>query len=138
MSVVRLLKSYNIRSTRQRAEVLAGVISFKQRHFSSEDVLSFLTQKKRKVSRATTFRTLRLFSKKGLLRSLDLGKGWAIYEVAVDSPHHDHLYCIKCGKIIEFEEHQIERLQDKACRKRNFRSLGHTLRIVGFCRECQK
>ena len=133
-----LLEKYNIRDTRPRRELMDIISSFGRRHFSVEDILKNPKQKKSKVSRATTFRAVNLFSQKGLLYSIDLGKGFRMYEVALNANHHEHLYCIKCGKIIEFEDKNIEKLQAKACQDKGFRPLKHTLRIAGLCKECKK
>ncbi len=59
-----------------------------------------------------------------------------MYELAADSAHHDHLYCLRCGVIIEFEEDRIEKLQVKVCHKEDFRPFRHTLRITGLCKKC--
>jgi Fur family ferric uptake transcriptional regulator len=127
-----LLEKYDIRDTQPRRELVNIISSFGRRHFSVEDIL-----RKGKVSRATTFRAVNLFSQKGLLHSIDLGKGFKLYELALDSGHHDHLYCIKCGRIIEFEDKNIENLQAKACQEKNFKPIKHTLRITGLCKGCR-
>lgn len=133
-----LLLEHNIRNTQARAEIAKLIVSFGKRHFSAEDILNNLKRKKSRVSRASTFRALKLFSEKGILETIDLGKGFKMYEVSGNNKHHDHLYCVKCGKIIEFEDNQIEKLQDRACLKKKFKPFKHTLRIVGICRECKQ
>ena len=60
-----------------------------------------------------------------------------MYEVVSANKHHDHLYCMKCGKILEFEDKTIEALQEKVCRKNEFHCLEHTLRILGLCKKCK-
>ncbi|MCF7908058.1 MAG: transcriptional repressor [Candidatus Omnitrophica bacterium] len=132
-----LLLKHNIRSTQARAEIAKLIFSLRKRHFSAEDVLRNLRRKNSKASRASTFRTLKLFYEKGILEAIDLGKGFKIYEVSGNDKHHDHLYCLRCGKIIEFEDKNIEKLQDQACRKKSFKAFKHTLRIVGICKECK-
>ena len=137
MKRVDLLEKHNICDTRPRREFLGVISSFGKRHFSAEDILIALKQRKSKVSRATIFRAINLFLEKGLLCPIDLGKGFRMYELAINSGHHDHLYCIKCGRIIEFEDENIEKLQTKACQDKQFSPLRHTLRIVGLCKECK-
>ena len=61
-----------------------------------------------------------------------------MYELALRAGHHDHLYCVSCGKIIEFEDKEIEKLQEKTCQDKKFYPLKHTLKIVGLCKECKK
>jgi Fur family ferric uptake transcriptional regulator len=91
-----------------------------------------------KVSRASAYRVINLFMQKGLLKMVDLGKDSALYEVAYDASHHDHIFCLRCGKIIEFEEKVIEELQKEVCKKNSFSPLRHTLRIVGLCKDCKR
>jgi Fur family ferric uptake transcriptional regulator len=50
--------------------------------------------------------------------------------------HHEHLFCVDCGRIIEFVQDDIERLQTEVCRKHRFTPVSHTLQIRGFCEEC--
>jgi len=132
-----LLAKSNISNTKARREIAQSITSLGQRHFSAEDLLRKLRQKKSKVSRASTFRALKLFSEKGILEAIDLGRGFKMYEASGNSKHHDHLYCLRCGKIIEFEDRQIEKLQDRACLKKKFKPFNHTLRIIGICKECK-
>lgn len=131
-----LFKNHDIRTSRARREVLKAVFSLGRRHFSADDLIGRLKGKKR-ASRASVFRAINLFSDKKLLAVTDLGRGFKMYELATQARHHDHLCCIKCGKIIEFEDKNIERLQTKACRSKRFRPLSHTLRITGLCEECR-
>lgn len=132
-----LLIKHNIRLTRARCEIAQAMVSLARRHFSAEDVIKKLKQRKSKASRASTFRALSLFSERGVLEAIDLGKGFKMYELASNDKHHDHLYCLKCSKIIEFEDRNIEKLQDKACRGKSFKAFNHTLRIIGLCKECR-
>ncbi|MBN3040036.1 MAG: transcriptional repressor [Candidatus Omnitrophica bacterium] len=131
-----LLSQYSIRKTRPRLQIISVIGKFKNRHFSVEEVLKGLRRGKSKVSRASAYRAINLFSQKGLLRPIDLGKGFLLYERASQKSHHDHLYCINCGKIIEFKDQSIEKLQMKVCRKKRFHPKSHTLRITGLCKEC--
>jgi len=60
-----------------------------------------------------------------------------LYEKSYNKKHHDHLVCINCGKIIEFYNEDVERLQDEICRKYQFVATEHRLGIKGYCKECQ-
>jgi len=132
-----ILSQYNIRKTRPREEIARVISSFSYSHFSVENILEELKNKKIKVSRASAYRTINLFCQKGLLCPVDFGEGFQVYELSADKCHHDHLYCVECGKIIEFEMLSIEKLQEDVCRKNNFQPLNHMLRIKGLCRECK-
>jgi Fur family ferric uptake transcriptional regulator len=132
-----LLSKHAIHKTQPRRELVKIISAFGKRHFSVEDVLRVLKRTKGVVSRASIYRTINLFSKKGLLHAIDIGEGFQMYELAAHKDHHDHLYCIRCGMIIEFKEKLIEELQTKACKKNYFYPLDHTLRIRGLCKACK-
>jgi Fur family ferric uptake transcriptional regulator len=61
-----------------------------------------------------------------------------LYEHSLGHTHHDHLVCTRCGRIEEFREAQIEKLQKVVARKHGFELTGHVLRLTGICRSCQK
>ena len=138
MKSLDLLEKYNIRNTHPRREIFKIISSLGIRHFSAEDILRGIKQKNSKISRATAYRAVKLFSQKGLLRLIELGRDFQMYELAIGASHHDHLYCINCGKIIEFEDGGIEKLQEKICQNKKFYPLRHTLKIVGLCKECKQ
>ena len=133
-----LLKKHKIRATKPRREIIKVIASLKLRHFSVEDILSFLKKTKVKVSRASAYRAVNLFSERKLLHPIDLGREFQIYELAKENENHGHLYCMSCGKIIEFQEKIIEELQIKVCKQIQFKPQGHTLKITGLCKECRK
>jgi len=133
----QILEKYNIRKTQARKEMFQAIFSLKGRHFSVEDILSHLKHKKSRVSRASAYRAIKLFTNKGFLRPTGLGRDSCVYELTFNKNHHDHLYCIKCGRIIEFKEQIIERQQLKTCKKFKFKPLSYTLRISGLCKECR-
>lgn len=138
MKSLNLLEKYNIRNTYPRREIVKIISSLNARHFSAEDILKGIKQKNSKISRATAYRAVKLFSQQGLLRPIELDRDFQMYELALGAGHHDHLYCVNCGKIIEFEDEDIEKLQEKTCQDKKFYPLRHTLKIVGLCKECKK
>lgn len=137
MKKINLLTKYNIRKSGPREEIIKAVSSLRKRHFSADEIIHHLKQEKKHISRASVYRTINIFSEKGLLRQIDTGMGFKTYEPAYDSPHHDHMYCMKCRKIVEFEEGTIENLQKAVCKKNRFYPMGHTLRIIGLCNTCR-
>lgn len=139
MEAKTLLQQYGVRATRSREMLAEAILALKKRHFSVEDIMRFLAAAKKKVSRATIFRTINVYVKKNMLTTIDLGRDYRIYELArYNSRHHDHLYCMRCGRVIEFEQANIEKLQDEVCRRKKFKPFNHTLRIVGVCSSCRK
>jgi len=138
MEVKDLFSRYGIRNTAVRRQIFQTILGFKRRHFSAEDVLVFLRGAKNNVSRASVFRTISLFSRKGLLKIADLEKKYTLYELGFNSRHHDHLYCVVCGRIIEFEDNRIESWQREVCSRNKFYPLSHSLKIEGICDSCRK
>lgn len=117
-------------------QCIADEVFSNHEHLDAEELLKILKGKGSKVSRATVYRTLDLLVESGLVDKIDLGDGRAAYEHITGHTHHDHLICIKCGAVEEFEEPLIEQLQDWACEKAGFKATGHNLNIYGYCRNC--
>ncbi|MDI6715510.1 MAG: transcriptional repressor [Actinomycetota bacterium] len=105
-------------------------------HLDAEELLKALKAKGSKASRATVYRTLELLVESKLVGKIDLGDGRATYEHTAGHAHHDHLICVKCGNVQEFEEPMIEQLQEWACEKAKFKATGHSLNIYGYCEAC--
>jgi len=101
-------------------------------HISIDELLARVRKRHHKVGYATVYRTLKLLVDSGLAIERQFGDGQARYEVVGD--HHDHLICVKCGLILEFEDDEIERLQDKiASRMGGFTVLRHRHELYGLC-----
>ena len=101
-------------------------------HVSIDELLSKVRKRQPKVGYATVYRTLKLLVDSGLAVERQFGDGQSRFEVVGD--HHDHLICVKCGLILEFEDNEIERLQDKiAERLGGFTVLRHRHELYGMC-----
>lgn len=88
------------------------------------------------IGSVTVYRALKLLARMGYAKELDFGDGVRRYESSLTS-HHDHLVCTVCGKVIEFENPEIERLQDLVTRGHGFQPSAHRLEIFGRCRGCE-
>jgi Fur family ferric uptake transcriptional regulator len=84
----------------------------------------------RKNCIATVYRTVKLFKDAGILESHDFGDGRARYEEAPDS-HHDHLIDVQTGKVIEFRNEEIEKLQRRVAEELGFELVDHRLELYG-------
>lgn len=131
------LKQNQLRFTTERVIILEEIFSFKG-HFDAEQLFIHIRDKHNYISRATVYRTLELLTKIGIIKKENLGQGYATYEVAMDQPHHDHLICTVCGKVIEFVDEEIERLQAEICEKHGMIMVRHQLQIYGRCKEHSK
>jgi Fur family ferric uptake transcriptional regulator len=80
---------------------------------------------------------LKLLTECGVAFERKFGDGLTRYELADEASHHDHLICTSCAKIIEFEEPQIEELQEKIASRYGFELLSHKHEMYGICAECR-
>src|SRR3989338_3087974 len=129
------LEKKDLKLTSQRNTILHQAIHANG-HFSAEKLLELSKKADRTISKATVYRTLALLKESKILEEQDFGDGKKFYERAQGRKHHDHFICIRCGKIIEFENESIERLQDTEAKKRKFAIVYHNLKLFGFCQTC--
>ena len=108
--------------------VIAQVLSDASDHPSVEDVYQRAHQVDDKISLSTVYRTVRLFVDAGILESHDFGDGRARLEAVAES-HHDHLIDLKSGRVIEFRNEEIEKLQERVARELGFRLMDHRLEL---------
>ena len=131
-----VLRKAGLKVTPQRIAILEEIMKDKG-HRESEDVYMAIKTRKTHVSRATVYRTLDILVQYGFARKLNLGDGRARYETKIDSPHHDHMICNNCGKIIEFINDEIENIQEEIAKHHQFKLQQHIHQLFGICKECQ-
>ncbi|MBT3216905.1 MAG: transcriptional repressor [Candidatus Marinimicrobia bacterium] len=132
----KALKKEGLRYTSQRQAIWDEICSSDE-HRDVEELFISIRQAGIKVSRATVYRTIDVLVKNNLVRKLDLGDGRSLYEHKIDPTHHDHLVCIRCGRIEEFMMEEIESLQDRIAKKHNFKLIRHIHQLFGICSECR-
>ncbi|NPA52444.1 MAG: transcriptional repressor [Aquificae bacterium] len=131
----RAVKNKGLRYTPQREQIFKEIITTKG-HFEIEQMVHKIREKNIPVSRATVYRTLNIMKELGFVEEVIKIKNKTIYEISIKE-HHDHLICTSCGKIIEFQSQDIEKLQDKICSQYKFLPKFHRLEIFGLCDTCQ-
>src|SRR5262245_60136572 len=128
------LRERGLKSTSPRDDI-AHVFFEMSRHVSAEELYAEVKKINPHVGYATIYRTLKLLKECGLLSERHFDEGQARYEVAGED-HHDHFICESCGKIIEFEDDAMERLQQNVARKLGVALDRHKLELYGRCAEC--
>ena len=131
------LKERGLKFTPERQLILKTVFSLHQ-HFDIDQLWERLHRKDRRLSRATIYRTLPLLIDSGLIQETFRCQEKVSYEHTFGHKHHDHMLCLKCGKVIEFRDERIEKLQEAVCKKYGFKVIQHRLGIRGYCEKCQK
>ena len=131
------MRDRGLRSTNQR-RLVCDVFFRARGHLSIDELLVLVKKKDPTVGYATIYRTLKLLAESGLAYERQFRDGPARYELAHADGHHDHLICIQCGIIEEFEEPEIESLQDLVAKKHGFVLSSHRHELYGVCASCQK
>ena len=133
------LKSYleekGLKSTAQR-DYIAAAFFKSNTHISLDELLKKVKRKTSKVGYATVYRTMKLLTDSGLAIERQFGDGQTRYENVPEHGHHDHIICMKCSKIEEFQNQKIEELQDETALKYGFTVLNHKLELYGYCSDC--
>ena len=129
------LAGKKLRLTAQRRVIVETAFSTSQ-HFSAEQLLTWSRDRDKSISRATVYRTLPLLTESGLVREMDFGKDHKFYDPNyADHPHHNHIICDDCHKIVEFESDQLNRLENQISRRLGFSAHSHRLQISAHCEE---
>ena len=126
-----------LRSTSQRRLIIDTFFDGAS-HMTIEDLLNKVRSRDRGIGYATVYRTLKLLAECGVASERRFGDGLSRYELSDDaSAHHDHLICVSCGKIIEFEEPRIEVLQEEIAIRHDFEVISNKHEMYGTCADCR-
>ena len=130
------LRTNRLKTTGQR-EAIVDEFLRSHGHVSIDEVLTRVRKRHSRVGHATVYRTLKLLTESELAEPRHFDDGQTRYEVK-DQHHHDHLICMKCGLILEFEDEEIEKLQElDAQRLGGFKIMRHKLELYGLCPKAQ-
>lgn len=131
--VEQRLARKNQRLTPQR-RLVCEVLFHSGEHKNVDEIHQLVRARDGSVGHATVYRTLKLLQELDLVHANSFTDGTARYEVATGSEeHHDHLVCRRCGRIVEFENNDIERLQEAVAAAHGFRLLDHQMVLYGEC-----
>ena len=131
------LREVGLKATVPRVKILEIMEQSKVRHFSAEDIYKALLDEGEEVGIATIYRVLTQFESAGLVTRHHFEGGISVFELD-DGEHHDHILCIKCGKVEEFVDSVIEQRQKTIAEEAGFSMTDHSLNIYGICKDCQQ
>src|SRR2546421_12208503 len=135
---MEFLGQKNLRLTSQRQAIIDSVFSTEE-HFTADQLLDWARRRDQSVSRATVYRTLPLLTESGFVREMDFGKDHKFYDPNyADHPHHNHIICQDCERIVEFESARIEKLENQISRRLGFSVKTHRLQITAACEELKR
>ncbi len=127
--IERLCEDKGLRMTEQR-RVIARVLSEAQDHPDAEELHRRASAIDPRISIATVYRTVRLFEEAGILERHDFRDGRSRYE-EVPEEHHDHLIDLQTGRVVEFRDDEIERLQQMIAERLGFKLVDHRMELYG-------
>ncbi len=133
----RYLKDVGLPVTHQR-EAVAEVVFDSDGHLSVDDIEGVLRERGDRIGKATIYRTLDLLVRSRLVEEHDFGEGFKRYEHRLsNSPVHEHLVCVECGTVTEFESDELYRVENRVRSDFGFQPVRRRLEIYGLCRTCQ-
>lgn len=131
------LKKAGLKVTLPRIKILEILENSDPSHMSAEDVYKVLLDSGEDVGLATVYRVLTQFESAGLVARHNFEGGHSVFELD-KGPHHDHILCIKCGRLDEFVDETIEKRQRAIANEHGYAITDHNLTIYGVCSECQQ
>jgi Fur family transcriptional regulator, ferric uptake regulator len=130
-----LVSGEGLKTTRQRKEIL-DIFLNSPGHKNLAQIYAQVAKSNPKIGYATVYRTLKLLTRLGLAVQRKFDDGETRYERAREGSHHDHLICLDCGKIIEFEDETLESLQNGIADRYRFKVFHHRMELYGRCVNC--
>jgi Fur family transcriptional regulator, ferric uptake regulator len=130
------LKDAGLKITTPRLKVLQILEQSSKHHLSAEAVYKALLETGDDVGLATVYRVLTQFESAGLVIRHNFEGNHSVYELC-HGEHHDHLVCVKCGRVEEFVDDVIEDRQQRIAEKAGFLMTDHALNIFGLCPNCK-
>lgn len=126
------IKKAGLKVTLPRVKILQLLEESQKRHVSAEDVYRMLLDRSEEIGLATVYRVLTQFEAAGLVCRHHFEGGQSVFELNRGG-HHDHIVCVRCGKVVEFIDEVIEERQRDIAEKSGFTIEDHALVIYGTC-----
>ena len=129
------LEAKQLKQTKQRQTIVEYFIDL-NKHISAEELYDYVRKKGHNTGLATVYRTLNLLKEAGLALQKNFADGKAVYEINQPDSHHDHLICLKCQEVVEFENDEIESIQEQVAKSFGYKLVSHTHELYGICKKC--
>ena len=129
------LAKHQLKLTKQRELILGAFL--KMEHVTADQMHLILAKRGHHIGLATIYRTMNLFCETGFAQARHFGTQTQ-YDNVSHKGHHDHLICTNCGRIVEFENCDIERLQQEVAARNGFTITTHKLELYGLCSTCRQ
>ena len=137
-TICQKLQEKDYKLTPQRKTILKVLLDNKEEHLSAEDIYQIVKPHYPEIGLATIYRTLELLADIDILQKMNFDDGKARYEFSNhDEHHHHHLICLKCSKVIEFNDDLLDVLEKTISEKKNFEVIDHKLKFYGYCSGCK-
>lgn len=128
------LKKAGLKVTSPRIKIFEIIKNPEHQHISAEDVYKILLEQGDEVGLATVYRVLNQFDDAGIVMRHHFEGGRSVFELSAKS-HHDHLVCLTCGRVIEFEDDTIEQRQLDIAKTHGLKLTNHSLYLYGECQQ---
>ena len=130
------LRKVGLKVTLPRMKILEMLENSETRHLSAEDVYKLLLESGEEIGLATVYRVLTQFESAGLVARHHFEGGHSMFELN-EGDHHDHILCVKCGRVDEFMDETIEKRQRQIAQDAGYEITDHSLYIYGICPDCR-
>jgi len=128
----------NLFFTKEREKILNAIAKMKP-HFSADELFVFIKKDlKMNISRASIYNNLPYFLDSGIIREVMVGTRHKYYEREVSKKHHEHLICVNCKKIMEFDDCEMEKPIAKIEKKTGYKVIAHKIELYGICEKCRQ
>ncbi|MCX8116921.1 MAG: transcriptional repressor [Desulfobacterota bacterium] len=130
-----LISGEGLKSTHQRAEIFEVFLN-SEGHKNLAEIHALVVKRNPKIGYTTVYRTLKLLTRLGLAAERKFEGGETRYEPIQRGGHHDHLICLRCGKIVEFRDEGLEAIQNRIAKGHGFKIFHHRMELYGYCKPC--
>jgi Fur family ferric uptake transcriptional regulator len=133
----KFVKDRGLRYTPEREMIISEIFSVHD-HFDVDGLYLRLRRRKRRVSKASIYRTIPLLIESGLIKEVYFEDGHLHYEHIYGHKQHCHFRCVCCGKVVEFPDDEVVKIQNEISQRYGFFTTSHRFELLGYCPECAR